>query len=128
MLSKIKAVSLVTVEVGDPRLVWRSSGAGDPGSFPLVALPSLRSCHLFLWKRQLTVTPTLQTEEGERGREDGTGFSFEGKDPAVTHLIYTHFPLTGIQSHDHISLQGSWEMHSYIWAGIWPDKTVLIVE
>lgn len=38
-------MSLETVEVDGPKLVWRFSAIGDPGSYPLVTLPSLSSYH-----------------------------------------------------------------------------------
>lgn len=50
--------------------MWRFSGVRAPGPFPLVALPSLKSCHCL--------------REGRRGGEDDTGLSFEGKDPEAT--------------------------------------------
>lgn len=101
MVRKIKAVSLVTVKIGDQRLVWRFSGTGGPGSFPFVALPSLSSFH---GRGSFLLHPHSRLRKGKRGGEGGTGLSFEGKDPEVTHLINIHFPLSRIKSYDHISL------------------------
>lgn len=42
-VSTVKTISLITVEIGDLRPVWRLRGIGSP-DYPLVVLPSLGSC------------------------------------------------------------------------------------
>lgn len=69
MVSKMNAISLVTVEVGNPRLVWKFSGVRDPGFFPLVALLSLRSCHSLHGRGSSPLPRPFSLKEGEkRGR------------------------------------------------------------
>lgn len=130
MVSKMKAISLVTVEVGNPRLVWKFSGVRDPGLFPLVALLSLRSCHSLHGRGSSPLPRPFSLKEGEKrgGGEDDTGLFLQGKHSEVTGLISTHFPLARIQSYNRLLLQGSWEIQSYAWAGICPGASCLTVE
>lgn len=114
-----------TVEVGVPRLVQRFGGNEDPNSFPVVALPSLRSCHcLHSWGSSALHLPS-SLREGN-GEVEDTGLSLEGKDLEVTYLTSTHSPLARIQSHSHILLWIGWITTS--WVSRWPDKSPLTEE
>lgn len=109
MVSKVNTISLVTVEVGNPRLVWRFSGTGVPRLLPPPPCCSAitMALSLFAREKQLTTTPPLQSEgRGKKGRR-WSRLSLQGKDPEVTHLISPHFPLARIQSCNHILLQES---------------------
>lgn len=117
MVTKVKAVSLAAVKVGGPVVL------GTQGLTPCC---SDITKELSLCGRGGS---PLLTEGRGKEEEKMTGLPFEEKDPEVTHLISTHIPLARrIQSFKYMSPQGSWEMQSYIWAGIWPDKTSLTME
>ena len=109
MVSQMNTISLETVEVGNPRLVWRFSGTGGPRLLPPPPCCSsiTMTLPLFAREKQLTTTPRLQSEgRGKKGRR-WPRLSLQGKNPEVTHLIFPHFPLARIQSCNHILLQES---------------------
>ena len=127
MVSKMNTVSLATVEVGNPRLVWRFSGTGAPRPLPPPPVALLSLCICKGEAAHHYTTPAVW-RKGKRKGEDDPGPPLQGKDPAVTHLISTHFPPARIPSRNHTLLQESWEMQSQACAGICPGASSLIAE
>lgn len=131
MVSKMNTISLVTVEVGNLRLVWRFSGIGGPRLLPPLHLAALLlpwHCHCLQGRSSLPLHRPFSLKEGEKKGRRWHSSPLQGKDPEVTHLISTHFPLARIQSHNHILLQESWEMQSQACVGIRPVASSLTVE
>jgi hypothetical protein len=67
VVKKAKEIFVETVEADGPKLVRRFSGAGDPRSFPLVALSLLRSDLCQPGRGHSSQPPPSSLRQGKRG-------------------------------------------------------------
>lgn len=97
MVSKMNTISLVAVEVGNLRLVWKFSGIGGPRFLPPPPCCSAitMALSLFAREKQLTTTPPLQSEgRGKEGKKMTQALPFKGKTQKshTWFLLISHWP------------------------------------
>lgn len=130
MVSKVNTISLVTVEVGNPRLVWRFSGTGVPRLLPPPPCCSAITMALSLFAREKAAHHYTTPSVGGKGKEGEKMIqALPSRERPRSHTLdFSSFP-TGQNPvmQPHFTAR-EWEMQSQACTGVCPGASSVTVE